>query len=245
VFEVHEAIAATLTKITRRKDFGTDAEKWRKWYGVSGGSVTRPFEVPSEEIKLTDEEVKKLVEDFKLELKNGDSIVRIDAIRQVGRIKHTDIAKAIAKALSDKDPAVRKTAAEALAYQADKGTMKALCKYLPLNKNHPQVQAQIILALGAIGDWRALPAVTKNLMKPGEAEVTKARITALGNIRHQDSIQNLIDFMVRWGRSMKDYAKPIQESLKKLTGKDFGRNRNAWKTWWDRNKKTFRFPRKK
>jgi HEAT repeat protein len=243
--EAREAIAATLAKITRRREFGTDAARWRKWYGVSGGTVTRPFEVPSEEIKLSEEEVKKLVEDFKLELKNPDSMARVDAVRQVGRIRHTDIAKAIAKALTDKDPAVRKTAAEALAYQADKATMKALCKTLPLNKGKPDVQAAILKALGAIGDWRALPAVTKDLMRPGQPEVTKARIVALGNIRHRDSIQNLIDFMQRWGRAMRDYAKPLQESLKKLTGKDFGRNRNAWKAWWDRSKKTWRFPRKK
>jgi hypothetical protein len=85
--------------------------------------------------------------------------------------------------------------------------------------------------------------VTKDLLKPGEPEVTKARIEALGNIRHTDSIQSLIDFMVRWGRGARSFRRPLQESLKKLTGQDFGRNTNAWKSWWDRNKRHFRFPR--
>jgi len=238
--EVHDAIASTLAKITGRRDLGNDQEKWKKWYESSGGSVTRPFEVPDEDVKLSDEEVKRLVDDFKMELKNPDAILRIDAVRKVGRIKHPDIAKAVAKALFDKDPVVRRTASEALHYQADKGTLKDLSKAYPMNKNTPEVLAPIILAFGAIGDYRALPLVTKDLLRPGEAAVTRARVQALGGIRHRDSVQALIDFMVRWGKGARQYRKDLQESLKKLTGQNFGRNVNAWKSWWDRNKKTYR-----
>ena len=106
-----------------------------------------------------------------------------------------------------------------------------------------EVLAPIIRALGAIGDYRALPIVTKDLMRPGQPDVTKARLEALGNIRHRDSIQNLIDFMMRAGRGSRAHGKVVQDSLKKLTGLSFGRNRDAWKKWWDRKKKTFVFPR--
>ncbi|MHC5037348.1 MAG: HEAT repeat domain-containing protein [Planctomycetota bacterium] len=243
--EIRENIAATLAKITGRKDFGTDQAKWQAWYKGAGGQVTRPFEVPSEDIELSDEEIKKLVEEFKMELKNPDAVRRIDAVRKVGRIKNSVVAKAVTKALMDKDPLVRKTAAEALEYQADKGTLKALTKALPLNKANPEVQAPIIRAIGAIGDPRAAPIVLKDLLKPGDEGVTRARIVALGNLRHPESIQGLIDFMSRWGRGARKFGKDLQASLKALTGKDFGRNRDAWRDWWDRNKKTFRFPPKK
>lgn len=240
--DAREAVAAALARITGRKDLGADPEKWRKWYESSGGAVTKPFEVPEAAVSLPEEEIKKIIEDFKIEAKNPDATRRMDAVRQVGRIKHPDIAEEIAKLLADKDPLVRKTAAEALVYQAEKGTLKQLAAAAPLNKNHPEVLAPVIRALGAIGDYRALPIVTKDLMKPGEGEVTRARLEALGNIRHPDSIDTLIEFGSRWGRGLREFAQPLQDSLKKLTGLDFGRNMNAWKSWWDRKKPTFRFP---
>jgi HEAT repeat protein len=240
-----EAIAALLAKITGRKDLGKDPENWRKWYDAAGGSMTRPFEAPAENVKLSDKEIDTLVEEFLMEVRNPDMIRRIDAIKQVGRIKHPRIAKAVDGSLADKEPSVRRTAAEVLEYQAEKGTLQALCSAAAAFKDDLELVTAITRALGAIGDYRALPTVLKDLQRPGQEDLTLAKIQALGKIRHVDSIQNLIDFLGRSGRGNRRFGKTVFESLRKLTGQDFGEDQTAWKTWWEGSKATFRFRKEK
>ncbi|MCU0723061.1 MAG: HEAT repeat domain-containing protein [Planctomycetes bacterium] len=239
--EAVDAIAAVLAKVTGRKDLGKDAENWRKWYEASGNTLSRPFEAPAEDVKLSDKEIDALVEDFLLEIKNPDSVRRIDAIKQVGRIKHAKIAKAVDGALADKDPIVRRTAAEVLEFQAEKGTLPALVTAAGVFKDDIEFLTAVTRALGAIGDYRALPVVTKDLQRPGQEELTLAKIEALGKIRHQDSIQTLVDFLGKSGRGNRRFGKAVFESLRRLTSQDFGEDQNAWKTWWEGSKATFRF----
>ncbi|GEM_PF-1906043 len=240
--EVDEEIFTVLMRITGRSDLGKDADAWRTWFDRQGITVIKPFEVPEETVDLSDEEIKDLLREFEWELDDGGPERRIEAIRKIARIRHPKVAKALCLALNDKVPEVRKVGAEALAVQADKGTLKALCRAYTYNRGREDIQAAVVRALGAIGDYRAIPTLKKDLIRPGIPEVTRARLEAFGNIRHRESIQALIDFMWRWGRGAKSFAKPLGESLRKLTGQDFGRDRNAWKNWWDRNKRIFRFP---
>jgi HEAT repeat protein len=207
--------------------------------------MTRPFEAPAENVKLSDKEIDTLVEEFLMEVRNPDMIRRIDAIKQVGRIKHPRIAKAVDGSLADKEPSVRRTAAEVLEYQAEKGTLQALCSAAAAFKDDLELVTAITRALGAIGDYRALPTVLKDLQRPGQEDLTLAKIQALGKIRHVDSIQNLIDFLGRSGRGNRRFGKTVFESLRKLTGQDFGEDQTAWKTWWEGSKATFRFRKEK
>jgi HEAT repeat protein len=241
--ELQPRVAASLARLTGRKDFGTDVEKWRKWFAQQWGAVEKRDTTPAEKTNLSEKDIRELVDEYNKEYKDADNIGKIDAIKRISGIRHKKVAKAISKALGHKDPMVRKAAAEALISQAEKSTTPALIKAFAFNEPFPDIQLAIIQALGANRDPRAVPVLAKDLVDPRKAELTKARIEAMGNIKDKRCIDELISFMWKTNRGNRAHRRPLQESLKKLTGRDYGNDRRAWKDWWERSKKWFRFPK--
>ena len=76
----------------------------------------------------------------------------------------------------------------------------------------------------------------------------QARIFGLGNIRSNDSVEELIKAMRLGGGETRGGRSPTRErfmvdariALYVLTGVDHGEDKALWQEWWRKNKKTFR-----
>jgi HEAT repeat protein len=246
--DMKSRIAGHLAALTGRKDLGTDHLKWRRWWEQQSGVLpekkpVKPIVAPGK-TDLNEDEIDELVGNFRKQYKEADGMGKVDAIRSIAAVKHKKVAKALLSGLGSRDPMVRKAAAEALKTQADKSTTGKLVTALA-KEVQEDIKILLIEALGEIGDPRAVPAITKDLVRPGQPAVTKAKIVALGKIRDKRCIEALIDFMWKWGRGSRDFRRELHTALTTLTGKDYGNDRRAWKDWWERTKKWFRFPKEK
>ena len=103
-------------------------------------------------------------------------------------------------------------------------------------------------AIGETGDLRAVAALEDDVLEAPSAEVSNARIRALGNMKHKDVVTFLIDlpFTVKTkGRGPGGgggVRNTIKNSLNRLTGQDFGEDWLGWKKWWRDNQRSFKFP---
>ena len=116
--------------------------------------------------------------------------VRLDAIYAVGVIGRPplapDHAARLAKALDHYDPAVRAGAARVIARLAVADTGEALIK--AVNDSQPEVRYAAIRALGAIGEKRALGALTDQLAYYKKGEGAWSALEALARIGSTASV---------------------------------------------------------
>lgn len=147
--------------------------------------------------------------------------------------------------LSDRDLAVREAAAKTLARMKRKNVTLTLTAHLRPNAKNERVYRQLCLALAELNDHRAVPALSKNWWRDTSAgpDGLRARIYALGKIRHVDSIDALMGILyVTDSDGVGQYKDVILHSLRNLTGQDFGEDRRGWRNWWKANQRSFRFP---
>jgi HEAT repeat protein len=124
-------------------------------------------------------------------------------------------------------------------------TLSALTKALKANERNVDVYLAVIKALGDLGDPRAIPSLSKNFWNQKDIAVgiraAQAKITALGYIRSKKSVDALIDMLyVADPLSMMSVAAHLQASLKRLTGEDFGWDRDRWRDWWKKSERKFK-----
>jgi hypothetical protein len=114
------------------------------------------------------------------------------------------------------------------------------------NEKEIEIYLRLIRALGEIGDPRAVDVLSKDWwnQRIGEHAVAaaKAKVQALGNIRHPSAVDALIEtFTLAKEELVGHFRKDVIQSLMKLTGQEFGFDRDAWKDWWKKNRASFRF----
>jgi hypothetical protein len=192
-------------------------------------------------------EVKDRIARFNREWRGWSEAQRIGEIRDLAEIPHDDVSAAIAKrGLRDRLPAVRAQAAETLGIMKRRNAVPALVSAMKKNEDEIDVYLRLILALGEIGDPRAVDALAKDWwnQKIGEYGIAaaKAKIRALGNIRHASAVDALIDtFFMAKDETIGQFKDDLVASLAKLTGQDFRYDRHAWKKWWKANRAGFEF----
>lgn len=152
------------------------------------------------------------------------------------------------RGLVDADLGVRKEAAMCLAKMKRRNATKPLLAALDANDKNFDVYIAVIYALGEIADPAAVDALSKDWwnQKFGENAVAaaSAKCAALGKIRHPSAVDALIDTFFLTNENAPGLAlirASIIASLKKLTGQNFGYDRDAWKDWWKKNRTTFKF----
>lgn len=97
---------------------------------------------------------------------------------------------------------------------------------------------RISKALGFIGDPSAIEPLRDFLRAPKSIALDGA-FRGLIMLDDKEAIPLLID---RISPEIKDSAPGAISSLKQVTDVDFGRNREAWKAWWEANKRSFVIP---
>lgn len=132
-----------------------------------------------------------------------------------------------AKALSRTDWRIRTSVVEALGHMDGPKVTATLMTLLKKEKESPVLS----MALFGVANLRlkaALDAVIVHL-EHEDWQVRVAAIEALTELKEERSIPALIDrLMNETGRLREDLA----EALRSITGKDFGRDANAWRKWF-------------
>lgn len=193
---------------------------------------------------VTDEEAKAALEKFNEAYKAEELETRAKACLALGKVYHSTTQKTLLNILvKDKESKVRAGAAVALGQHGDTDVVPSLCKAMDQNRDMPEAIAGICIALGVLGDKRAVKPLSSDLWKTKTGYVIEARIGALGKIKDVSAIEELLDlFYIAGGDAVKVYYPAIGKSLSNLTGQNFGGDRDGWKKWWRDHKDGFEFP---
>ncbi len=191
--------------------------------------------------------VKARVEEAEKGWKGWTDAQKVERLLDLAEIQHDLASAAIARlGLKDASLEVRERAAEALGVMKRANVVPALLAAMPANEKEIRVYLRVIAALGEIGDPRAVDALSKdwwNQRVPEYAVVAaKAKIRALGRIRHATAVDALLDtFTLASDDKISLFRGDIVESLTKLARQTFLFDRKAWNDWWKKNRSTFRF----
>lgn len=203
-----------------------------------------PAEEPSQEPEVeVVEEVSPEVAaaTIKEALKGKDYIAIAATIEELGMAADKKVVKAVAAGLKSKDKLVKTAAIRALRYNAEPGALTELLKRKKDKSiiEDPELAVEYYHALGQAGDRKAIAVLTDDLFTSAKGDkVARARIASLGHIRHKDSVDELMGYMVSSGgrRGSPRYAQDVRLALVVLTGEDYGTNTTAWLDWWGDNK---------
>lgn len=182
-------------------------------------------------------------------LKSKEEIVMIAALEMLGTIPSKLITKEVAKGLKIKKEPVQLAAIQALRYNTDPSALDALLKARKEKTIHANVKTAeaYAYALGQKGDAKAIPALQDNLVGTSKtpSQVLKAKVLALGHIRHKDSVEAILDYektTIAGGRGgvRRKMRRESRGSLAVLTGTDQGDKLQAWQDWWYDQRKSFK-----
>lgn len=164
-------------------------------------------------------------------LNDTDREVRATAAIALGNYRHPMAVQRIMDAYPKASVAVRTDMIFALAHIDDIMAVPFLAKQA--KDPHPAVRAAVMLALGKLGDARAIPALLAGLQDPDEITRINAAYS-LGNYYSPKVVTALI-------QSLKDPATQVKqaaaESLKRLSGMDFGLMQAKWQQWWQQQRR--------
>lgn len=192
------------------------------------------------------EKVKALVKEFEKDYSRMGATEKQRYFKELEETGHEMAALSIAKkGLKDKDLAIRALAARTVGAMRCRKALSSLTRALKPNARNTDVYLALIKALGDLGDPKAIPHLSKDFWNQKDAaagiRAAQAKITALGYIRSKKAVDALIDMLyVADPLAMMAVAGHMQASLKRLTGEDFGMNRDAWRGWWKKNERKFK-----
>ncbi|MHC5079759.1 MAG: HEAT repeat domain-containing protein, partial [Planctomycetota bacterium] len=219
-----------------KMDLGGKSVTLRFTYTLVNGSPAKVKEAGKEEVK---DLAKALAKAF-----GSNSIVEKQEAISLAKDVGTDLAaQLLAKYIYDKDTGLE--VVKALASMGKRSATSALISALGRTKKNPQLNDAVILALGAIGDPKAVKPLSKNIWggagKEGWHHTARLKVRALGQIRDRTSVDELIgmtdDSRKRWGHAMRG---EVLQALRKLTGQNF-RTSREWRDWWKKNRSSFTF----
>jgi HEAT repeat protein len=165
-------------------------------------------------------------------LMDEDSSIQGHAVWALGEIKDRRAVEPLIALLKDKDPFVSGKAAWALGEIKDRRGVEPLIAAL----NHKQwsVRTTAAEALGKIGDRRGVEPLIA-AMEDEEGRVRLDAAVALGEMRDPRVVEPLIAALKDESRDVRSRA---AEALRKITGKDFGKDSDRWHEWWEENRET-------
>ncbi len=221
-----------------------DTERNSTEFGLQYEAVNdRPAQVAA----LDPDVIKPQVSAFEKGWKGWSDSEKTDEMKKMGQVDHDLASASIAKCgLTDNSLAVREAAALLLGRMKRNNVVPTMISAMQANEKNIRVYLALIVALGGIGDSRAVDTLSKDWWNQRIGEyaeaAARAKIQALGNIRHASAVDALIDTLnLTQDDAASKYRADIVQSLMKLTGQDFLLDRKAWKDWWKKNRSTFRF----
>ena len=98
----------------------------------------------------------------------------------------------------------------------------------------------IAKALGDLGQKSSVKPLLKGLDPKTPRAEAEARLKAVAEIPHADAIAGLMQYGSK-GRRGNTHRNLVVGALRHATGQKFGKDPDAWRTWWRENKATFDF----
>lgn len=138
--------------------------------------------------------------------------------------------------LGDNNSEIRELSALALGKINDTRAVEPLIKLL--NDKEWMVRFTAVRALAEIKDTRAVAPIIA-ILDDENTEVGKQAARALGKIKDPQAIEPLIKYLKNMYFFSREQAR---NSLKEITGCDFGQDIEKWQDWWEKSKDTFKFP---
>jgi len=180
--------------------------------------------------------------------KDGKSADRIQAIQKNTSVVDGAVIDRIVKGLRDKDVAVKQTAIDALGRMQHPDSVKALSSYYQAEKrtltSDEVIFPLLLKSIGRLGDPSSVAILSDSPFSSKIFPSIQARLYGLGNIRTNESVDELIGFM-KLGAE-RDFQQLMSEwrvALVRLTGEDHGgESIQLWQKWWRENKKDFKVP---
>lgn len=200
--------------------------------------------LPQETDTPSTDEVKATVEAVEKALSKGETADRIAALSEASSVPDTAVAKAVSKALRDKDESVQKAALESLRFMDHPEALKALhdCykKNTSLRKND-SLSGVLLKAIGQHGDSSSIKVLADSPFSTVNGAAIRARILGLGNIRDKRSVEELVGLMKKISRrKIEPFMGEFRLAMVRLTGQDEGKSVDLWMKWWNNNKRTFK-----
>jgi hypothetical protein len=182
--------------------------------------------------------------------RSGERIFAVGALARL--MPREGLKRLLERALLDRQKDVRQAAQRELARSTDPGVVFPLLR--GLDSKHPQVRLNAIDALAALGDPRALGdlilrvvhsggsgqrvnvSFTKQISYVSDFDVEVAQAAAIAdpviNVLQEGAVLDVTlvgtygetDYFVERSRAL--------DALKRISGKDLGRDPKAWTEWW-------------
>lgn len=186
--------------------------------------------------------VAEAVRELESALAQRDPALREAALLEY-RVPAPEVVALLAKAVGDREERVRRAALEALRYTPHESALEALHKTWKRDKalrKHVELAPVLYRAIGWHGDPESLSILESNLFGDENPESIRARILAMGNIRHVESIEHLLDVGRKTrGLRVRPYVDELRTSLAMLLGVDKGEVLERWEDHWKEVRKEF------
>jgi len=192
----------------------------------------------------TADQVKKTVTEVSEALSKGEPAARVAALAKASSVPDAAVAKAVARALTDKDASVQTAALESLRFMEHPAALEALHSCYKRNttlRKNDQLSGVLLKAIGQHGDPSSIAVLSDSPFSTVNGPAIKARILGLGNIRDKGSVEALVGLMKKVSRrKIEPFMGEFRMSMLRLTGHDEGTSVDLWMKWWNNNKRTFK-----
>jgi hypothetical protein len=189
----------------------------------------------------SEEQVKAAVAALEEAFGKGKSPERIAALQAGAQVLDAAVIEWIGKGLKDRDAEVQKASIESLRSMPHPDALAALHKSYKRDKKllaHEELGPALLRAIGQHGSESSIEVLADNPFSPRNHKAIQARILGLGNIRSNESVEELMGLMVKVGRhKAQPYMGEFRLALMRLTGADNGKSVDLWTEWWNDAKK--------
>ncbi|MEO0651135.1 MAG: hypothetical protein AAFZ65_10700 [Planctomycetota bacterium] len=188
------------------------------------------------------EQVAAAVASIEAAIEAEDADAALSAIQAAIEVPHEDVGEALAEVARDEDyDDVSLAAIDALGRLDHECGVEELAK---LHKKQARKRGDdldwsitVYRALGRTGRVEALDVLGREGLRRELPRRDNARLLAIGNIRHVDSVETLVKLYERVGRyTSNHYDEALQVSIAALTGEVIQKGRRPLQDWWRDNK---------
>ncbi len=192
----------------------------------------------------TEEQVAAAVATLEEAFKKGESDERIAALQAGAKVLDAEVIDWIGKGLRDRDTEVQKAAIESLRFMAHPEALAELHASYKRDKKllkNDELSGALLKAIGQHGSETSIAVLSDSPFSIRTHAAIQARILGLGNIRTNESVEELMAMMAKVGRrKAQPYMDDFRLALVRLTGSDNGKSVELWFDWWNDTKKTLK-----
>lgn len=186
-------------------------------------------------------------EDLAGRLASDDASVLVEACREAATVQEPALTTPLAKLLKHDNPAVRRSAIEALglrkpAEERKKAAHALSQRILPLAEKE-ETKEECLAVVNALHDLAqpvALKALLDGIGPDDDREIARARMRAAANVPSKEAIEELLHLGSAGRRGGAQWrVAAVVDALRYATQERVEGGIEGWRQWWMENRKTF------